>query len=383
MTKEKEYLENYSSHIGQYNKGGNAQQDFMRAHIFPIGALKNILKTKFDGESSLLNDAFNLKEKLGIKTSPSTPEQFKSGLGKPRESGLNPLYDLVPFIVIPISLEEEINQSVKEYAIKATPIKDGTGNHHKETSSKRSAIIVNESDFAEKYPSVYLDIFGYLLERHSQKLEKDGDKKSALSLGSCYKQSIESLNKGTREIFSLNEKFGIDEEKIPLSYSDTEGKMPARKIITPYLKPSLDGFKKFFEDRLSVKEVAEKEGKEILEDELFEKISRIDDKKLKIKIKELGYLCKSLQNSLNIPPIEEEIPTPLSIKESFALVKKLSNNEEIKLTYLQKEHLKISKSICEGICSETEKSTKKDTEEEASHVKKLKKRDKSKSNWRE
>lgn len=382
MTKGKEYLENYSSHIGGYNKGETAQGDFMRAHIFPIGALKNILKTKFDEESSLLNDAFKLKEELEIKTSSGTAEQFKYGFGKSRDSGLNPLYDLVPFVVIPKSLEEEINKSVKEYAIKATPIIDGTGNHHKETSLKRSAIIVNESDFAEKYPSVYLDIFGYLLERHSKKLDKDGDEKSALSLRSCYEESLKSLHCDTRKIFSLNDKFDVNEERIPLSYSDTEEEVRARKIKTPYLKPSLDGFKEFFKEKISAKEVAEKEKKESSEDELFEKISSIDDRKLKTKIKELGRLCKFLQNSLNIPPIEEEIPTPLSIKESFDLVNSLSEDADIKLNYSQKELFKKANSMCDEISSEADKAAKKDTREETSHVERLKKKGKSKTHVR-
>ena len=383
MTKEKEYLEDYSSHMGEYNRGKTAQPGFMRAHIFPIGALKNILKTKLGEELSLLEDAFKLKKELKVKTSSSALGQFKSGFDKKRDSELNPLYDLVPFIVIPRSLEEEINQSVREYAIKATKIVGGTGNHHKEGSSKRSAIIVNESDFAEKYPSVYLDIFGYLLEGYSQKLEKDGDGKSAISLKSCYEHSIKSLRRDTQKIFALNEKFDVDEERIPLSYSDTEKKTPARKIITPYLKPSLEGFKKFVEDSLSAKEAAKKEKKESSKDELFEKISNIDDKKLKAKIKELGRLCKTLQNSLNIPPTEEEIPTPLSIKESFTLVNSLSDNADKNLSHSQKELLEKANSMCDEISSEADKATKKDTKEETSHVERLNKRGKSKSNGRE
>lgn len=382
MTKEKVYLENYSSHTGGYNKGKTAQQDFMRAHIFPIGALKNILVTKLGEESFLLECAFKLKEELKIKTSSNTLEQFKSGFGKSRDSELNPVYDLVPFIVIPKSLEEEINKSVKEYAIKTTQIVGGTGNHHKEGSSKRSAIIVNESDFAEKYPSVYLDIFGYLVERYSKKLENDGDEESALSLRSCYGESLESLHCGTRKIFSLDDKFDVDEERIPLSYSDTEGEAPARKIIIPYQKPSLDEFKKFFEDSLSAKEATKKEKKENSKDELFEKISSIDDKKLKAKIKELGRLCKTLQNSLNIPPIEEEIPTPLSIEEILTLINSLSDNADKNLSNSQKELLKKANSKYDEIYSEADKPAKKDTKENTSHVEKLEKRDKSKANGR-
>lgn len=234
-------LPNYSLHSGNYSeKGLTVEPDFIRGHIFPVGSLQGILKSKYGKKLSSLE----------LKNMP------KSQLLA--ERGKSPLYDLVPFLVIPRSLESELNEAVKEYAKHATRKQDGTGGGYKEGSAKNHSIIINESDFAEKYPSVYLEIFRFFIKRHAEELRLKKETTSADSLEKAFETGVTELRK-VQTTLSLDKNFCVDESKLPRSHSDVESdsisnpedkkNLRVRKIKEPFTKPSIKDFEDFFNTR--------------------------------------------------------------------------------------------------------------------------------------
>ena len=232
-------LQNYSLHSGNYSeKGLTVESEFMRGHIFPVGSLQGILKSKYGKKLS----------ELKVEGMPKS--QILSVRGK------SPLYDLVPFLVIPEILEHTINKAVREYAKQATKKQDGTGGDYEEGSAKNHFIIINESDFAEKYPSVYLEIFRFFIKKHAEELQFRKETSFAESLEKAFEAGLVDLEKAKKSL-SLDKSFCVDESKLPRSHSDVEndaidGKknLRVRKIKEPFTKPSIKNFEDFFNAHL-------------------------------------------------------------------------------------------------------------------------------------
>lgn len=98
--------ENYTRAVSK--NGTTVPKDFVRAHIFPVGAFKNIVNKN--------KDIMNLEKKqfkaLGAEDVFDLRQKANNSIAK--ES--HPLSDKIPYLVIPKELEDAINKKAREVA---------------------------------------------------------------------------------------------------------------------------------------------------------------------------------------------------------------------------------------------------------------------------
>lgn len=205
----------------------NEDGKYCRSHIFPVGSIRQIIsnyeglfdtkrKGVFTITKNTIQEELN-KQRLAGNEHKHAGEYSDADLidefiemrkgsaldlkGKKFSKTNNPLSDLIPYIILPLSVEQSLNEIIADYAKNNSE----TGMTSSISTIEGTSAIADPSQFATQHPKAYLKKFKEIVENYSE--SKDPDTGEYILGEDERLKLLENLDNGINKVKDLSSRF--------------------------------------------------------------------------------------------------------------------------------------------------------------------------------